>query len=139
MGGTRFMVIKFKELIKTIIFAILGVVLIIVLINFITVAIKGNQSDVSYKTGTYTSQIDLNNEVLNVIVTIEKNKIESITLSHSSETIPVFYPLFETTAQEIANTIVTKQSIEIELPEQAQVTSKLLIGAVSECLAEAKK
>ena len=64
MGGTRFMVIKFKELIKTIIFAILGVVLIIVLINFITGAIKGNQSDVSYKTGTYTSQIDLNNEVL---------------------------------------------------------------------------
>ena len=46
MGGTRFMVIKFKELIKTIIFAILGVVLIIVLINFITGAIKGNQSDV---------------------------------------------------------------------------------------------
>lgn len=135
MSGTKFMVIKFRELLRTAIFAVLGVVLIIALINFISSF--SSKNDISYVPGTYSTQIELNGDVMDVAVTVKKNKIQSVTLSHTSETIPVFYPLFESTAEEISKAIVKEQSLEVEIPEGAEVTGRTILGAVSECLNDA--
>ena len=50
MGRTRFMVIKLKELIKTVLFAVIGAVIIIMLI----ILLVPDKSDSRYNAGTYT-------------------------------------------------------------------------------------
>ena len=109
MGKTRFMVIKFKELVKTAIFAILGTILIIAIIYFL---IPHNSDDKSvYVPGVYTSKIGVNDDSLNIELTVDESQIKSVKLIHTSETIPVFYPLFESTAEYIGNEVVKLQDV----------------------------
>lgn len=134
MGSTKFMVIKFRELLKTAVFAVLGIIIIIALIYFFMP--KNNQS-AKYTAGTYTSQITLNNETVDLKVTVDNKKIKSVELVHTAETIPVFYPLLETTAQEIGKEIVKNQSLDIDIPSEAEYTAKVILDAVKESLEEA--
>ena len=136
MGGTKFMVIKFKELLKTAIFAVLGVVIILALIYMVTGRKDGNET--SYVPGTYNTAIDLNNDQLEVAVTVDNHKITKVDLIHTSETIPVFYPLFDSTIDSIGKEIVAKQSVDVEIPSEATVTGNLIIDAVKESLAQAE-
>ena len=134
MGGTKFMVIKLKDLVKTAIFAILGVIILIALIYFLVPRDK----TALYNPGVYTSSISINGEDLNVEVTVTDRKIKSVALVHTSETVPVFYPLFETAMEDVSKEIVKAQSTDVELPENAQVTSQYILEAVNQALEEAK-
>lgn len=136
MSGTKFMVIKFKELLKTAVFAVLGVIIIIALIYFLVP--RGGDKSTSYVPGIYTSEIYLDNELINVEVTVNDSKIKSVDLVHTTETLPVFYPLFESTAETIGKSIVKNQSLDVDIPSEAAVTGKLIIDAVGECLAKAE-
>ncbi len=137
MGKTRFMVIKFKELVKTAIFAILGTILIIAIIYFL---IPHNSDDKSvYVPGVYTSKIGVNDDSLNIELTVDKSQIKSVKLIHTSETIPVFYPLFESTAEYIGNEVVKLQDVsKVTVPEETAVTGNLIIDAIEESLQKAK-
>ena len=55
MGRTRFMVIKLKELIKTVLFAVIGAVIIIMLI----ILLVPDKSDSRYNAGTYTTNVEI--------------------------------------------------------------------------------
>ncbi|OUQ60470.1 hypothetical protein B5E58_00965 [Tyzzerella sp. An114] len=137
MGKTRFMVIKFKELVKTAIFAILGTILIIAIIYFL---IPHNSDDKSvYVPGVYTSKIGVNDDSLNIELTVDESQIKSVKLIHTSETIPVFYPLFESTAEYIGNEVVKLQDVsKVTVPEETAVTGNLIIDAIEESLQKAK-
>ncbi len=136
MAKTRFMVIKFKELIKTAIFAILGTILIIAIIYFL---IPHNENTSTYVPGVYTSSIDVNNENLNIELTVDKTEIKSVKLIHTAETIPVFYPLFESTAEYIGDEVVKLQDIsKVTVPKEAEITGNLIIDAIEKTLAQAK-
>lgn len=135
MGGTRFMVIKFKELLKTAVFAVLGVLIIIAIIYFL---VPKNSSTALYEPGVYTSSIQLENESIDVQVTVDKNSIKDIALIHTTESLPVFYPLFEETASTMSKEIVKKQSLDIRLPEEASVTAQLIMDAVQDGLTQAE-
>lgn len=137
MGKTRFMVIKFKELVKTAIFAILGTILIIAIIYFL---IPHNSDDKSvYIPGVYTSKIGVNDDSLNIELTVDESQIKSVKLIHTSETIPVFYPLFESTAEYIGNEVVKLQDVsKVTVPEETAVTGNLIIDAIEESLQKAK-
>lgn len=137
MGKTRFMVIKFKELVKTSIFAILGTILIIAIIYFL---IPHNSDDKSvYVPGVYTSKIGVNDDSLNIELTVDESQIKSVKLIHTSETIPVFYPLFESTAEYIGNEVVKLQDVsKVTVPEETAVTGNLIIDAIEESLQKAK-
>lgn len=131
MGGTKFMVIKFRELLKTVIFAILGVIIIIALIYFF---MPKNNQNAKYTAGVYTSQITLNNEEVDLKVTVDDTKIKSVELLHTTETLPVFYPLFESTAEEIGKEIVKNQSLDINIPPEAEYTARIILDAVEQSL-----
>ena len=54
MGRTRFMVVKAKELIKTAVFAVLGVIILVGLIAFF---LNMGKHDGAYRDGTYYEEI----------------------------------------------------------------------------------
>ncbi len=133
MGGTKFMVIKFKELLKTAIFAVLGVIIIIAIVYFM---VPKNKTAM-YKPGVYSSNIVIDDELIQVDVAVDEQEIKSVSLIHTSETLPVFYPLLEKTASTISDEIVAKQSLDVEIPPDASVTSQIILDAVEQSLEKA--
>lgn len=136
MGGTRFMVFKGKELIKTAIFAILGVIIIIGLIHFFLPKVQGSAI---YHPGTYHAEVVLNGETAQVEVVVDTHKIKSVSLINVSETIPVFYPLVESTTEELSAEIVKNQSLSVEFSPQNAYTAELILDAAGRALEEASK
>lgn len=134
MNGTKFIVIKFRELVKTAVFAILGVIIIIGLIYFFLP--KGEKTAL-YNPGTYYAQFALNGELAEVEIVVDKDSIKSVSLTQMPETISVFYPLVETTAEEIGDQIVRQQSTAIDVSSQNTYTVQLILTAVEKGLAEA--
>ena len=133
MNGTRFVVIKFRELVKTIVFAILGVIIIIGLIYFF---LPKEEETAVYRPGTYYSQFTLHGETAEVEIVVDKNNIKSVSLTDMPETISVFYPLVETTAKEVGKEIVKQQSTAIDI-SQNTYTAQLILDAVEKGLAQA--
>lgn len=136
MNGTRFMVIKLKELIKTAIFAVLGVIIIIGLIYFF---LPKNNSTAKYEPGTYTSEVALNGGTAFIEITVDSDEIKSISLKETSETLPVFYPLLAETAEELGSEIVKNQSLDVAISSETAYTSEMLLDAVHNGLAQAVK
>lgn len=134
MSGTKFMVIKFKELLKTAIFAVLGVIIIIGLIYFF---LPKTDRNAKYEPGVYTSEFALNGETAEIQVTVDSKKIKSVELKNSSEAMPIFYPLVETTAKTLGTEIVKNQSLHVKVSPHNPYTSELILGAVEHGLAQA--
>ena len=102
--GSRFMVLKLKDIVKTAMVAVLGVVLVILAIN--TVFGRNGEEKCMYKPGTYSSEINLSTGSLTVELEVGKNKIKSVSVTDTTETIPVFYPLFESTAEKMEKEVM---------------------------------
>ena len=137
MPGSKFMVIKLKELMKTAVFAVLGVAIIVALIYF-AVGKLGDRQAV-YKPGVYSSQIELQNGNVVVEVKVGKNKIKKVSISSDSETVPVFYPLFDTVAEDIGKQVVKQQTTQLEIEGDGSVTTALILDAVEDSLEQARR
>lgn len=138
MNGTKFVVIKFKELVKTVVFAILGVIIIVGLIYFFLP--KDSKEDASvYRPGTYSAQFTLNGETAELEIVVDEKNIKSVSLLETPESIAVFYPLVETTAKEIGEEIVKQQSTAIDVSSQNTYTAQIILNAVEKGLEQAAK
>ncbi|NLK36459.1 MAG: hypothetical protein GX299_00010 [Epulopiscium sp.] len=134
MGGTKFMVIKLKELIKTAIFAVLGVIIIIGLVYFF---LPKSEKTAMYEPGTYTAEVSLGGETAIVEVKVDSKKIKSVSLQETPETISVFYPLLEETAEDIAKQVVKTQSLEVDVSPQNAYTAQVFLEAINQGLQQA--
>jgi len=137
MPGSKFMVIKLKELMKTAVFAVLGVAIIVALIYFAVGKLGDSQA--VYNPGVYSSQIELQNGTVLVEVKVGKTKIKQVSVSSDSETVPVFYPLFDTMAEDIGKQVVKQQTTQLDIEGDGSVTTALILDAVEESLAQARK
>lgn len=137
MPGSKFMVIKLKELMKTAVFAVLGVAIIVALIYFAVGKLGDSQA--VYKPGVYSSQIELQNGNVTVEVKVGKNKIKKVSISSDSETVPVFYPLFNTVAEDIGKQVVKQQTTQLDTEGEGSVTTALILDAVEDSLEQARK
>lgn len=136
MSKTRFMVIKLKELIKTAIFAIIGAAIIIALI----IMIVPKSSDAKYKSGTYTSNISIGDETAAITLTFSDNEITDMAFVPTSDTFELFYPLAQTTADEIKAQIMSNQSTDnIELSYDSQMTGEIILNGANACIQRAKR
>jgi len=135
MSKTKFMVIKLKELIKTVVFAVLGVIIIIGIIYFV---LPKSQKTAQYQSGTYTAEINLGSQCIPLSVTVGRNSIQDISLGELPETIPVFYPLLQETAKEVGEKVIKKQDTDVSLSPDNIYTAQLVLEAISEGLAQAK-
>lgn len=140
----KFMVFHLKELIYTVVFVLLGIVLVISLIfmfcNRNSDEKKEKSSSGQYEAGVYTSCVTLNGNPMEVTVTLDSNHINSITVGNISDAITTMYPLVEPAFEDISKQIVDTQSVDnIKFSEESQYTYSLLYNAIVDTINKGKK
>ena len=138
MGGTKFVVVKAKEIIKTAVFAVLGVVIIVGLITFF-LHMGDDENTGMYRDGTYYGEMEVGGEVTEIAVKIDDGEIADISMEETTEAVAVFYPLLETAVEEVGQAVVESQSLTIETSAENPHTAQLVLDAVAECLEKAEK
>jgi uncharacterized protein with FMN-binding domain len=141
MAKTKIVVIQLKEIIYTVIFAALGILLILLLIfMFNGKGDKEASKETSlYKAGVWNASIALNDTAINLEVVLDENHINSVRIVNIDDTITTMYPLVEPSLEEIAEQLYADVPIDqIELSEESRYTQTLLIEAIKLALDKAK-
>ena len=139
---TKIIVLHMKEVVYTIIFLILAI-LLGVLIFFMfgpgkSMATSGSVSG-KYTPGIYRSSITLNSNTFDVEVAVEADRIKSIDLVNLSESTQAMFPLMEPALESLASQIYTSQSLEnIEYSSDQKYTSMVLLSAIEDALKKAE-
>ncbi|TAH70624.1 MAG: hypothetical protein EWM47_05255 [Anaerolineaceae bacterium] len=141
MAKTKIVVIQLKEIIYTVIFAALGILLILLLIFMFSG--KDNEDVASetqlYKAGVWTSSIPLSDTVINLEVVLDENHINSVRIVNIDETITTMYPLVAPALDEISAQLSNDVPIDqLELTDDSRYTQTLLIEAIKVALDKAK-
>ena len=141
MAKTKIVVIQLKEIIYTVIFAALGILLILLLIFMFRD--KGEETASTetalYTAGTYSSTITLNDMALNLVVVVDKNHINKVSIENIDESITMMYPLLEPSLDSIAMQLYDDVPLEqVELSEDKKYTQQLLLDAIAIALEKAK-
>ena len=142
MAKTKIVVIQLKEIIYTVIFAALGILLILLLIFMFRGGKKDEAASTDtdlYTAGVYNSTITLNDTAFNLEVIVDKNHINSVKLQNVDEAITTMFPLVEPSLELIKEQLYNDVPIEqVELDEDKQYTEQLLIEAIKTALDQAK-
>ena len=130
-----------KEIIYTTIFAALGILLILLLL-FMFRPGRGDAKSADgekYTPGIYTSTMTLNNTNLEVEVTVDESRINSIRFSNLDESVTTMFPLIQPTIEDIAEQVYDSQSLDnIQLSEDSPYTSQIIVNAIDEALKKAE-
>ena len=126
-----------KELVYTVIFAALGIFLLLLLIfMFLPDKKKEAEETMQYISGVYTS---FNDSAVDVEVVIDNNRINAISLVNLDETVAAMYPLMQPALDSISQQVYEKQSTEnITCAEDNQYTSMVLLKAIDSALEKAR-
>ena len=130
----KFMVVSLGEIIKVLIGVIVGAGIIFAVINLF-----GGESKATYAPGTYTAEIILQGNPINVEVTVSKNQIENVALSNLNQSQEVFYPSFSSCIAEVSKEVVANQSTDFPRSSAYPVSEDIILQAVDKALAQAKK
>jgi len=141
MAKTKIVVIQLKEIIYTVIFAALGILLILLLIFMFSG--KDDQDAASdtplYKAGVWTSSVPLGDTVINLEVVLDEDHINSMRIVNIDETITTMYPLVEPALEDISEQLSNDVPIDqLALNEHSRYTQTLLIEAIKAILEKAK-
>ena len=137
---TKIVVLHLKEVVYTAIFAILGILLVILLIFMFLPddKEKATKETMKYTAGVYTSSIQLNDNAIDVEVVVDDNHINSITLVNLDESTAAMYPLMQPTLDNITQQVYEKQSLDnISYGDDNQYTSMVLLNAIQAALDKA--
>ena len=148
---TKIVVLHMKELIYTGIFAVLGILFVILLIvMFLPGAKKEDspaptpESDIAetaslYIPGIYTTELVLGSQNIDVEVIVDKDTITSIRMVNLNEAVTTMYPLLQPTFDSICEQVYDKQSLEsITYSTESKYTSLVLLEAIQNSLEKAK-
>lgn len=137
---TKIVVLHMKEMIYTLIFAGLGILLILLLIfMFLPKESKKTAETMNYVAGVYTSTIQFNDNTIDVQVVVDESRIQSVSLVNLDETVTTMYPLMEPAVQEIASQVCEKQTTDnIAYSEDNPYTSMVILNAVKSALKKAE-
>ena len=142
---TKIIVLHMREIIYTVVFAVLALILILLLFfmfgpkkDMETTATAQTEEPDKYVTGVYTTAIELNDNSFDVQVTVDSNHINSIELVNLSEATTAMYPLVEPALENLATQIYATQSTDnITYEDDSKYTSMLLLEAIKSALAKA--
>lgn len=143
---TKIVVLHVKELIYTGIFAVLGILFIVLLIIMFlpkeekkeTMSTVTQTTTNSYVPGVYTTSLILNDNVVEIEVTVDEKNINSIRLINLDEAVATMYPLIQPSFEDLANQIISSQSLEnITYPDDSKYTSMILLDAITSSLNKA--
>ena len=149
---TKIVVLHLKELIYTGIFIVLGILFIILL--FIMFRSDKETPEETpdtpqpetqeqqtpepvYQPGTYRSALYLEDETVEINLTVDETQIVSLTLTPPGDKISTLYPLLEPSFNALSAQIRENQSLEnITYPEESTYTSELLLEVIGDTLAK---
>ena len=137
---TKIVVLHMKEIIYTAIFAALGILLIILLVIMFRPDKDTGSADTGkrYTQGIYTSSLTLNNTNLEVEVSVDESRINSIRFSNLDETVTTMFPLIQPAIEDIAEQVYDTQSLDdVSLSEDAPYTSQIILDAIKEAVEKA--
>ncbi len=140
MKNSRLFVVSFREIIYTLIFLILGILLIILLIYmFLPGNDESSEETVNtYIPGVYESCLSLEENSLTLQLTVDENRINSIELINASEAVAAVYPLIPSCLESIESQLKKGIPInELTVNEESKYTHILLTDAISELLDKA--
>lgn len=138
---TKIVVLHMKELIYTLIFAGLGILLIILLLfMFLPRGTDGETAPtMNYVAGVYTSSVLFGDHTVDVQVIVDENRIQSISMVNLDETVATMYPLMQPALESIGEQVIEKQSTEgITYSADNQYTSAVLLNAIENALSKAE-
>lgn len=137
---TPIIVLHMKELIYTIAFIGLSILLIFLFMFMF----QPNKNDTTstetmkYTAGVYTSSVLFQNQSLDVQVIVDSNKICSISLVNLDDSIATMYPLVEPALNDLSSQVLKKQSTEnISYSADNQYTAIMLLHAIDAALEKA--
>ena len=138
MGGTKIFVLQMKDLIRIGIFTLLGLALVILLLVLLVPRGRGSGPEDEHGAyasgrfvpGTYVSTIILNNEPVQVRVTVSNDDILMVYLAGMNDVQRTFYPLFEPRMRDLAEEVLRHQSAYIEPQTDYPATTGILHEAV---------
>lgn len=136
MGRTRFMVVKAKELIKTAVFAVLGVIILVGLIAFF---LNMGKHDGAYRDGTYYEEMQLGEETAEIAVTIAEGRIAEVSMEEATEAVAVFYPLLAEVTEMVGQAVIENQSAEIAVESENPHSAQAILDTVAACLEQAER
>ena len=140
---TKIVVLHLKELIYTGIFAVFGILLIIMLIIMFVPKDKKTDStpkteSATYVPGIYTTSLIINDNVVDVEVTVDEKNINDIRIVNLDEAVTTMFPLIEPAFDNLANQICESQSLEnITYADDNKYTSMVLMDAIKASLNKA--
>ncbi len=138
MGGTKIIVVQLREILKTLLFAGVGLLLIFLLIYFFVPKDKTSAKSASlYIPGTYSVAILVQNGPVNVDVTVTEQEIVAVELRDLTETQATFYPLLKPAMEQVSHDIIKTQGTDIAISTEYSVTGETLLEAVRSALAQA--
>lgn len=139
---TKIVVLHMKEVIYTMLFVVLAIVLAVLLFLMFGKDKKISSfsgSPARYHAGIYKSPITLDNNTFDVEVTVDEHEITSISMTNLSEATTAMYPLMEPALESLANQIYATQSTkDLTYAEENKYTSMLLLDAINSALEKAK-
>ncbi len=147
---TKIVVLRMKELIYTAIF--IGLALLLIILFLFMFRGKKSSPDqtvppaaeeplpTSYIPGVYSASVSLGNQNINVEVTVDSDKITSVSLVTLDESIATMYPLMEPSMKSLEEQILANQSLEhISYESDSRYTCQMLLNAAETALSKAKK
>lgn len=145
---TKIVVLHMKELIYTGIFAVLGILFVVLLVMmFLPDKETGNtpppEPEVTetaslYIPGIYTTELVLGNQSIDVEVIVDKNTITSIRMVNLNDAVTTMYPLLEPAFESICEQVYEQQSLEhITYTTDSKYTSLVLLEAIQNSLKKA--
>lgn len=138
---TKIVVLHMKEVIYTMIFIVLAIVLIGLLIFMFGPGKKNRQAEETavYNPGVYTASIQLGGQTLDVQVAVDEDHINGVSLVNLDETVATMYPLLQSSMDSISQQICEDQSLEhISYSAENQYTATILVDAVEQALEKAE-
>lgn len=141
MSKTKIVVIQLKEIIYTAIFVALGILLILLLVFMFLGKDKGStQTSASqkYTAGVYQASIELNDNVLNLNVVVDQDRVKSLEIVNLDEAITTMFPLVEPGLSKIESQLLSGTDIDsIELSNDSKYTQTILLDAIKATLEKA--
>lgn len=137
---TKIVVLHMKELIYTLVFAGLGILLVVLLLFMFFPREKEPESveTMRYVAGVYSSVVTLGNQTIDVQVIVDEERIHSVSFVNLEESVTTMYPLIEPALENIGTQVVEQQSTaEVTYNTDNQYTSVILLNAIEDALAKA--
>lgn len=142
-SNTHIVVVHMKEIIYTAVFLIFAVILILLLV-FMFGGRRNDQKQPSVHTsstyipGVYTSSLVLNNNTVDVAVTVDSDHINGVALINLEDSVATMYPLLETCMEDISTQLAGNVPLsEISYDSSSQYTYQLLTQSIEKALDKA--